>query len=124
MTLPRIIGFTVLLVLLRISAGAAATVALGVELMVDNPLFSTVTGLVISISVFALMTRTEHNRPFLAATLVGLSAELIGWAGVYWIIGEWILEPTLIAFDFLMLATAVLAGVSLGRRKIGVEPQL
>ena len=111
----RIALFATVLFILHVAAGTITTLAVGADEVGILMVTQFVTGVLVSVCVFAYMSWAHPTKPYLTALIVGFLSILLGVLSSSVLFGNmsW-LEPVLLAADVLALLVSVMLGVSLG----------
>ena len=121
MIVSRLAIFAALLFIFQIANGAVTTLVLGAEEIASLIVAQYIVGAVVSICVFSYMSWIHPERPFLNASIVGVSAYILGFLATALIAGRVLWDPITLLFDVLIMIVTVLVGVGLGhtiRRRV------
>lgn len=121
MTVSRIAVFAVLLLIFQTAIGAVTTLMLDAEEIVSLIVAQYIIGAVVSICVFAYMSWACPAKPFLSASIVGVSAYILGVLAAALVAGHVLWDPITLLFDAPVMMVTVLVGVVLGsmfRRRV------
>lgn len=114
MTASRIAVFAVLLFMIRNAGAALVTLVLGTEEPKSLIVAQYIIGAVVYICVFAYMSWAYPAKPILSASIVGVSAYILGVLATALIAGNVLWDPITLLFDAPVLMVTVLVGVGLG----------
>ena len=115
MKASRIAFFAIVLFGLQVAAGALLTLVVGVEDIDVLAASQIIVGFTVAACVFGVMSWMNPARPYLMAFLVGILATLFGVISSAILVGNMSsLNPTLFAYEFLLMLVAILVGVSAG----------
>ena len=116
MKILRITFFLSVLLLAQVSLGALIVVAIGVESSSSWVLEKYVASYILATCVFVWMSWTTPGKPFAAAFVVGIGAELLDAIATAIIVGKITWDPVVFVFSFSTLCIAVLVGVNVGEK--------
>jgi len=114
MTASKIAVFAVLLFIFRNAVGALVVLVLGTEEPKTMIVAQITIGAAINICVFSYMSWKHPAKPILSASVVGISAYILGVLATALIAGSVLLDPITLLFDAPILIVTVLVGVGLG----------
>ncbi len=115
MNASRIVFFALVLFVFQVALGAITTLVIGADEIGVLTVTQLISGIAISVCVFAYMSWVNPSRPYLTALIVGVLAMLIGVIATTFVVGNlsWS-EPILLVVDILALLVAIVLGVGLG----------